>query len=114
MWGFVKFWIKIALVGLGVLVIVFVISLLITSSTSNEEADSQKDKQTAEQQLVDVRNKINDLPELEEDVFAKCIADKNKTAENIRACQETTRKEIFTLSQDLKNLEKSLLEQIQN
>jgi hypothetical protein len=114
MWGFVKFWTKIALIGFGVLVILFVIFLLISPSTPNEEVSGEKSERTAEQQLVDVRNKINELPELEKDIFAKCITDKNKTAENIRACQERTQKEIFTLSQDLKNLERSLLEQIEN
>lgn len=63
-------------------------------------------------QLADVNAKIAALPELEKDIFTKCMEGKDGTAVNIRICQENTQKQVFTLSQELINLKKSLEQQL--
>ena len=65
-----------------------------------------------EQQLSDVESKIRELPELEKDIFTKCMENKEGTTNNIRVCQEATQEQIFTLSQDLTNLKKALVEEL--
>lgn len=59
-------------------------------------------------QLADVENKILELPELEKDAFTKCMEGKIATAVNLKSCEESTQKSIFTLSQELTNLKNSL------
>ncbi|MBI2008808.1 hypothetical protein HYS84_00165 [Candidatus Saccharibacteria bacterium] len=63
-----------------------------------------KEKQDLKNQLADVELKIQQLPELEEDIFAKCMEGKSGTSSDLRSCQESTQRAIFTLSQDLSNL----------
>ncbi len=67
---------------------------------------------TIKTQLEDVENKIQELPELEEDIFTKCMEGKEGTAKNLRDCGENTQKQIFTLSQELVNLKESLQERL--
>jgi len=59
-------------------------------------------------ELENVNRKISEIPELEKDIFYKCIEDKEITAKNIRTCEENTQKQIFDLSQDLVNLRADL------
>lgn len=65
-----------------------------------------------QQQLSDVESKIRELPELEKDIFAKCMENKEGTTNNIRVCQEATQEQIYTLSQDLTSLKKALAEKL--
>jgi len=59
-------------------------------------------------QKVKVEKQLKALPELEKDIFTKCMADKGGTAENIAFCQENTQKQMYTLAQDLTNAKKDL------
>lgn len=89
------------LLAVGLVMIVLGLSVYLDYSTSAEEDNIKA-------QLVGVENKITDLPELEKDIFTKCMEGKEATAMNIRACQESTQEQAFTLSQDLVNLKKTL------
>ena len=63
-------------------------------------------------QLEDTNFKMEELPELEKDIFAKCMGGKEPTASNIKLCEETTQKNVFTLSQELTNLKNSLQQEL--
>lgn len=93
--------------------------LLYLASTSSDIVDTAQESPTPEptndinQQLQDVQKKIDELPDLEKDIFSKCIENKEKTAENIRGCEESTQKQIYTLSQELNNLKESLTNDVE-
>jgi len=65
---------------------------------------SEKDRQ-----LSKLDAQIRQLPELEEDVFTKCMEEKD-TAKHIPFCQENTQEQMHTLSQDLKNAKSDILD----
>lgn len=70
--------------------------------------NQNKIKNETKKQLADVQKKIDQLPELEKDIFSKCMEGKSGTASDIKACEESTQKEMFTLAQDLTNIKSSL------
>lgn len=98
----------------GIIVFLVVIIYLIGKMPNNSEprpSPSQTaPRESVQKQLEDVNKKIAELPELENDIFSKCVETTEGTADDIKACQESTQKQIFTLSQDLNNLKKSLEE----
>ena len=59
-------------------------------------------------QLTKVKSQLKELPELEKDIFTKCMEGKEGTAQNIAFCQENTQKQMHTLSQDLNNAKKDI------
>lgn len=59
-------------------------------------------------QISKLDYQLEELPELEKDVFTKCMVGKDGTAQNIAYCQENTQEQMFTLSQDLSSAKKSL------
>lgn len=77
-------------------------------ATETKEVKSESDNTAIRQQLEDVKQKIEELPELEEDIFSKCIEGKRGTQKQISQCQEKTQTKIHTLSQDLTNLKQNL------
>jgi uncharacterized protein HemX len=69
-------------------------------------------KKEIEKQLSDTQQKIQELPELENDIFTKCIESQKKIATNIKNCQEKTQKSIHTLSQELSGVKSDLENQL--
>jgi len=55
------------------------------------------------EQKAKIKKQLTELPDLEKDIFTKCMEDKGGTAKNIAFCQENTQKQMFTLAQDLNN-----------
>lgn len=64
---------------------------------------------STEKQLAKIDRQVKELPELEEDIFAKCMEERKGGAKNIAFCQENTQKQMHTLSQDLKNAKKDII-----
>lgn len=88
-----------------------IIAVLVTATVLSDNTTKQTGPESPNQdssQLADVNKKIEQLPELEKDIFTKCMDGKEGTSSDIKTCQEQTQKEIFTLSQDLSNLKQSL------
>jgi hypothetical protein len=89
-----------------IMLIVFLVLLLLSLIAGGifyyiKYADLNKQK-------VKLQNQLKELPELESDVFSKCMEGKGGTAENIAFCQENTQKHIHDLAQDLSNAKKDL------
>lgn len=87
-------------------------------SLNEQQSSPQPQTTTSRQeeillQLEDTQQKMKELPELEKDIFAKCMEGIQPTAANIRNCEETTQKNIYTLSQELTNLKNSLQNEIE-
>lgn len=85
-----------------ILPIVFVVFVLIVGIYGYYRYSS------IQNQLEKTRKQIGELPELEEDIFAKCIGNGIIDVAKIAKCQESTQEQIHTLSQDLKSIEKEL------
>lgn len=103
---------KTSFIVLIIIISVIFVVIISTSSPETERVDGRPvpDREKISKQLEDVNKKIAELPELENDVFSKCMETTDGTADDIKDCQESTQKQIFTLSQDLNNLKKSLEE----
>lgn len=86
-------------------------NVIIEQPQTTEESTKQED---LESQLTDINEKINSLPNLEEDIFYKCMEGKEITPENIDICQTNTQEQIFTLSQELRNLENETKSELKN
>lgn len=65
-------------------------------------------KNTINLQITKLDTQLQELPELEKDIFTKCMTDKNGTAQEIAFCQENTQKQMATLAQDLTNAKREL------
>lgn len=111
---------------LTVLVILFILIvgtiIWVVTSEPDDQNKSTKDQTTQEEttennqieiQLTDVEEKISALPELEEDIFTKCMEKTKGGPQDIKKCEESTQKQIFTLSQDLANLKEELKKKLE-
>jgi len=65
-------------------------------------------KSKINRQIADINLKLKELPDLEKDIFTKCMEGKAAVAQNIAFCQENTQKQMFTLAEDLTNAKKDL------
>ena len=59
-------------------------------------------------QITGISLKLKELPELEKDIFSKCMEKKEGVSQDIAFCQENTQKQMHDLAQDLTNAKKNL------
>ena len=67
-----------------------------------------KNRSELNKQVTTIDNQLKELPELEKDIFTKCMEGKDPTAQSIAKCQENTQKQMHTLAQDLTSAKKDL------
>lgn len=88
-------------------IIITIIALLLAASSAVLLVYLNK-KTNLNKQLAKVQSQLKELPELEKDIFTKCVEGKESTAQSIAFCQENTQKQMHTLAQDLNSAKKDL------
>lgn len=92
---------KFNIIGCIILVFIFVPAILLGVNFYNFQSKTSE-------QLNKVSRQIEQLPELEEDIFTKCMEENGGDAKKIAFCQENTQKQMHILAQELDSAKKDL------
>lgn len=89
------------LMTIGVISVLIIVGFAVAGAYYEHSTNNQKS-------LAKINKQIKELPELEEDIFTKCMEENKGGVENIPFCQENTQKQMHTLAQDLVNAKEDI------